>query len=56
MDMESDHNHAYKFCMNYCLQVNNYKYVRMLNFKVMSEKFNVDRTCSSQKKILPLLQ
>jgi len=23
---ETGHNHTYKFCMKYCLQVNNYKY------------------------------
>jgi len=35
--------------MKYCLQVNNYKYVTALNFEVMPEKINVDRTCSQKE-------
>jgi len=41
--METDHNHMYKFCMNFIYKriITNMATVR--NFEVMSDKFNVDR-------------
>jgi hypothetical protein len=34
------HDHTYKFCMEYCLQVNYYKRGDAAYFQVMSDKFN----------------
>jgi hypothetical protein len=34
------------FCTKYCSQVNNYKHGNSANLKVISDKFNVNRTCT----------
>jgi hypothetical protein len=43
--IETYRNRIYKFCMKYCLQVNNFKMATARNFEVMSDKFNSDRIC-----------
>jgi hypothetical protein len=34
-DTEIDYNHTYKFCMKYCLRVNNYKHGYDANLEVV---------------------
>jgi hypothetical protein len=46
--MEIDHKHVYKFCVKYCLHVNNYKHDNSAKLSgYMCGKFNVMGMCIS---------
>jgi uncharacterized Rmd1/YagE family protein len=42
------YNHTYRFCMKSCLQVNITIMATKPKFKVMSDKFNIERLCTSE--------